>query len=124
VFGSAFGAATSPLLVLLPGIVAYAPAALVAQYFTIRLGSPRIPLLASLLSTVVNAVACLAFIPVFGMTGAALASTIGYLSAIIALLVIFVRRENLGIGAVLPDAGSPAALISLLREVMPARRVA
>jgi O-antigen/teichoic acid export membrane protein len=124
VFGSAFGAATAPLLVLLPGIVAYAPAALVAQYFTIRLGSPRIPLLASLLSTVVNAVACLAFIPVFGMTGAALASTIGYLSAIIALLVIFVRRENLGIGAVLPDAGSPAALISLLREVMPGRRVA
>lgn len=123
VFGSAFRAATAPLLVLLPGIVAYAPAALVAQYFTIRLGSPKIPLLASMLSTVVNAAACLAFIPLLGITGAALASTLGYLSAITALLVIFLRRENLGFGAVLPDATSPAALITLLRQVLPASRL-
>jgi stage V sporulation protein B len=122
VFGSAFRAATVPLLVLVPGVVAFAPAALVAQYFTIRLGSPKIPLVASLLSTVVNAVACLAFIPLLGMTGAALASTIGYLSAMTVLLVIFVRRENLPVSAVIPDTASPAALISLLRQVMPGGR--
>lgn len=93
-FGEDFSDSVRPLWVLLPGIVAYAPVTVLVVYLSVRRGRPRLSLAVSVMAMVVTTAAALAFIPPWGATGAALASTLGY-AAGGGLAWIFFRRLRL-----------------------------
>jgi O-antigen/teichoic acid export membrane protein len=78
VFGTAFKGAVTPLELLLPGVVAYAPVTVLVVQLSIRRGQPVASLAVSALSMVVTIAAALLLVPGHGASGAAAASTIGY----------------------------------------------
>ncbi len=73
----AFAASTGPLWALLPGVVAFAPGAVLAGDFIGR-GRPGWNTQASALTVGINVVLCLAWIPSAGVLGAAWASSVAY----------------------------------------------
>ena len=77
-FGDDFRGAVRPLLLLLPGVVAYAPVSILVVYISIRSDRPRLSLVVSVVGLVVTTVAAFVFIPPYGTSGAAVASAIGY----------------------------------------------
>ena len=79
-FGDDFSDSVRPLWVLLPGVVAYAPVTVLVVYLSVRVGKPRLSLAVSVAAMLVTTAAAFAFIPIWGTTGAALASTLGYVA--------------------------------------------
>ena len=78
ILGEAFGAADDALLLLLPGVVLYAPVTVLVGYLSVRRGRPRLSLAVSVVGMALTLGAALLLIPRFGVAGAAVASTIGY----------------------------------------------
>jgi O-antigen/teichoic acid export membrane protein len=76
--GSAFAAARTPLLLLVPGAVAYAPVQILVVYLSVRRGLPRLSLLAGLVAMLVTVSASVPLVEAFGASGAAGASALGY----------------------------------------------
>ena len=93
-FGEDFSDAVRPLWVLLPGVVAYAPVTVLVVYLSVRRGRPHLSLAVALVGLVVTAVGALVFIPPYGTTGAALASTIGYVAGGALAWVFFARLSR------------------------------
>jgi len=91
VFGNDFRHAARPLAFLLPGVVAYAPVTILVVYISIRAGRPRLSLWVSVLGLVVTAAMSLVLIPPYGASGAAIASTIGYVAGGLAAWLTFNR---------------------------------
>ena len=89
--GHAFAGATQPLRLLLPGIVVYAPVTILIVYLSVRHGKPRLSLAVSVVGMIVTLIAALILIPRHGASGAAIASSIGYLAGA-ALAWVFLRR--------------------------------
>jgi O-antigen/teichoic acid export membrane protein len=81
-FGNHFAGARTPLLILLPAIVVFAPAKIVAVYLSGRLGRPGFQFAVSVTSTVLTAAAAVLLVPSLGMSGAAIATCVGYFSGI------------------------------------------
>jgi O-antigen/teichoic acid export membrane protein len=90
-FGDDFSDSVRPLWVLLPGVVAYAPVTVLVVYLSVRRGRPRLSLAVSVVALVVTTAAALVFIPPWGTTGAALASTLGYVAGGALAWVFFAR---------------------------------
>jgi O-antigen/teichoic acid export membrane protein len=76
--GDAFDGAVTPLLLLLPGAVAYAPVQVLVVYLSVRHGRPRLALTAGLVAMAVTIGASFPLIAALGASGAAAASGIGY----------------------------------------------
>jgi O-antigen/teichoic acid export membrane protein len=76
--GRAFDGARTPLLLLLPGAVAYAPVQILVVYLSVRRGRPRLALAAGLVAMAVTVAASVPLVLAFGASGAAGASAIGY----------------------------------------------
>jgi O-antigen/teichoic acid export membrane protein len=95
-FGEDFRGAVKPLVLLLPGVVAYAPVSILVVYISIRCERPRLSLLVSVLGLVVTTAASFVLIPPYGASGAAVASAIGYAAGGLAAWAVFVRlaRRN------------------------------
>lgn len=93
-FGEDFSDSVRPLWVLLPGVVAYAPVTVLVVYLSVRRGRPRLSLAVSVVALVVTTATALAFIPLWGTTGAAAASTIGYAAGGALAWVFFARRAR------------------------------
>jgi O-antigen/teichoic acid export membrane protein len=89
--GSGFAAARTPLLLLLPGAVAYAPVQILVVYLSVRRGRPRLALLAGLVAMVVTVAASVPLIEAFGASGAAGASAIGYACGALVAWALFRR---------------------------------
>ena len=77
-FGEAFEGAARPLLLLLPGVVAYGTVTVLVVYVSVRRGRPRLALTVSVAGMVVTAAAAVPLIAEYGKTGAAAASSLGY----------------------------------------------
>jgi O-antigen/teichoic acid export membrane protein len=90
-FGEDFRGAVRPLVLLLPGVVAYAPVSILVVYISIRCERPRLSLLVSVVGLVVSTAASFVFIPSYGASGAAVASAIGYAAGGLAAWISFVR---------------------------------
>jgi O-antigen/teichoic acid export membrane protein len=98
-FGEDFRGAWRPLALLLPGVVAYAPVAILVVYLSIRRERPNLSLLVSAVGLVVTAGASFLFIPRYGVSGAAVASAVGYAAGGLAAWLSFVRLAGLtGLG--------------------------
>lgn len=117
-FGRDFAGAVTPFRWLLPGVAAWGAANLFAAYYTNQLGRPRVPLTVAGISLVINVLLCLVLIPRAGLAGAAIASSAGYLVAIVVEMWLFRR-----------DAGATWRTLLLvnradLREALSMARVA
>jgi O-antigen/teichoic acid export membrane protein len=102
VYGRDYAGAVAPLLILLPGIVAYSPASVLSAYFSMRRAQMRYPMVVAGTSAIVNALLCLALIAPLGAEGAAAASTTGYLVGSALLLGMFLRVARTSITQVVP----------------------
>jgi len=77
-FGEDFEPAARPLLLLLPGIVAYGPVTILVVYLSVRHARPNLSLGVAVAAMVATAVLSLVLIPRYGAEGAAAASAVGY----------------------------------------------
>ncbi|HUZ81960.1 MAG TPA: oligosaccharide flippase family protein, partial [Gaiellaceae bacterium] len=102
-FGPRFQPAVAALLILLPGMVAFAPATVLAVFFSMRIGRARYAFFLALGSALTTALLAVLLIPRFGLEGAALASTIGYVSSIVIALGLFVRLTHVSVAKLLPS---------------------
>ena len=91
VLGEAFEGSVRPLLLLLPGIVLYAPVSVLVVYLSVRHGRPRLSVAVSLLGMAVTLGLALVLIPEHGVTGAAVASAVGYAAGGALAWLFFVR---------------------------------
>jgi O-antigen/teichoic acid export membrane protein len=100
-----YGAAFTPMIpafrILLVGVFALSLGSPMSTYFTIRLGKPQIPMMLAGLSAVVCIVVCLLTVRQFGLVGAALASTSGYIVGQGLAIGTFVRVSRVKFGTVL-----------------------
>jgi O-antigen/teichoic acid export membrane protein len=104
VFSDEFKDSVSPTLWLLPGIVAYAPVAVLSIFISVRHRLPNLALIGPALSIVVTIGLALMLIPSRGVDGAAIASSGGYIVSAVASWILFVRLAGLGwLGRRLPS---------------------
>lgn len=104
VYGHPFAGSVAPLLLLIPGIVAYSPASVLSAYFSMRRGEMRYPMLVAGVSAAVNALLCVALVARLGARGAAIASTGGYVAGSTLLLALFFSIGRTQAREVLPRA--------------------
>jgi O-antigen/teichoic acid export membrane protein len=94
VLGEEFEKSTEALLLLLPGAVAYAPVAVLVVYLSIRRGRPRLSLAVAAAALVFTLGPALVLIPAYGINGAAVSSSIGYVASALLALVFFLRLSR------------------------------
>jgi O-antigen/teichoic acid export membrane protein len=115
VFGVYFEPSVHPLLVLIVGVVAFAPGSIIAVYFSMRKGRTRYPLLISVISLGVTTVAALVLIPSHFVTGAAEACTLGYVTGMTIGGYWFARSTGTRLKEFLPRFSDYRSLRFLLR---------
>jgi len=89
-FGSAFLPSLTPLLILLPGIVAFSGARVLLADLSGR-GKPEIGMRAAFISLAINIPLNILLIPRWGISGAAFASTIAYILATLIIIIAFAK---------------------------------
>ncbi len=117
-FGEEFQPSVAPLLWLLPGIAAFSAANVIASYLA-GAGKPRLNFYVSLAGLIVTIALDLLLIPRFNIAGAAIASTLSYLTSTIVIIYFFVRASNLKVRQILRPTRDDVALgVSLLRALV------
>jgi O-antigen/teichoic acid export membrane protein len=89
-YGRPFAESVAPLLLLLPGTVAYS-VSIVGESFLTAVGRPGRVTFAELIGFAITVVGLPLVVPRFGITGAATLSTISYVAVLVASL-LFLRR--------------------------------
>ncbi len=92
-FGSDFMGSVLPLIILLPGIIAFAIGGVIASYLSGR-GRPEFAAYSSSACLVVNLILNIILIPRIGIAGAAVASSIGYIVDTLIVLVAFIKMSG------------------------------
>jgi O-antigen/teichoic acid export membrane protein len=110
-FGTAFSGAVVPLALLGPGIVSMTVVNLVGAYVS-GIGHPGDATKANVVNLLVNVAVNLLLIPVFGIAGAALASSVSYTSAAVVLAVLWKRRSGLSVRELLVPTISDARAVA------------
>ena len=114
-YGEAFRPSIAALLWLLPGIVVFSIANVLAAYIA-GIGKPRLNFLVSGISLIVTIGLDLALIPKLGIVGASIASTVSYSVSALMLIVFFVRETGSSLRQVLLlSSGDLKLLLSLVR---------
>ena len=90
VFGTAFASAAFPLMILLPGILAFSVGGVLAADLSGR-GKPQFAIYSSLTCLIVNIILNIIFIPKWGIAGAAFASAISYWVDTMVVLIAFLK---------------------------------
>jgi O-antigen/teichoic acid export membrane protein len=93
VFGPEFTASYMPMLLLLPGGVLLGMVLIISGFFDGR-GKPHLSAILSLCAVVVIVVSDIFLIPVLGIRGAALGSSLGYLCAFVVAVALFWRASH------------------------------
>lgn len=114
-YGEAFRPSVMALLWLLPGIVLFSIANVLAAYIA-GIGKPRLNLLVSGVSLVVTITLDLLLIPKLNIVGAAIASTVSYSISALLLVVFFMRETGAPLREVLlPTSEDLRMLLSVAR---------
>jgi O-antigen/teichoic acid export membrane protein len=93
-FGDDFSGAARPLALLLPGVALYGPVSILIVYLSVRHGRPRLSLAVSVVAMVVTVISSVILIPAYGSSGAAVASSIGYVAGAALAWVFFLRMAR------------------------------
>jgi stage V sporulation protein B len=118
IFGEEFRPSVTPLLLLLPGIVAFSAANVIASYLA-GIGKPQLNLYVALAGVIVTVVLDVLLIPRFDIAGAAIASTLSYLTSTLFIIWFFMRVSKLAVREILWLTRQDVALgISLLRSLV------
>ena len=94
ILGDEFQESTEALLLLLPGAVAYAPVAVLVVYLSIRRGRPNLSLAVAAAALVFTLAPALVLVPAYGINGAAVSSSIGYVASALLALLLFLRLSR------------------------------
>jgi O-antigen/teichoic acid export membrane protein len=117
-----FSASIPAFLIIMPGIVALSISKILSSYVG-GLGMPLRVALASGAALVLNVVANLILIPIFGFVGAAIASLISYSAHAVMLVSIASRLSRRpALSFVIPTGAEWARLLTGIREVYALRR--
>jgi O-antigen/teichoic acid export membrane protein len=92
--GDAFRHAATPLALLLPGVVVYAPVTILVLYLSVRCERPSTSLASAVVAGAVTLGAAFALVPGHGASGAAVASSLGYAAGALAAWLAFVRLRR------------------------------
>lgn len=92
-FGDDYGPAVSAVLMLLPGMVAYAPALILGEYFIVQRGEPGRATSMAVASLVMGTLLNLMLTPRLGAAGASIASSCSYV-AMLLLAIRFFHRDT------------------------------
>ena len=93
-YGEQFNASVLPLIILIPGVVAWDVGRVLSQYISFNRGKPHLCTVAAIVGMIVNISGNLFAIPRWGINGAAITSTISYILVIIIVLFFFWRLKN------------------------------
>jgi O-antigen/teichoic acid export membrane protein len=115
VYGSAFSASVSPLLGLAPGLFALGATRAIGAYL-LRLDRPLLGSAIVVASLLLNVVLNLVLIPSYGVTGAAVASSVAYCMLALAQVVWFLRATATPPGELLPTREEARRLWTVLRR--------
>ena len=114
-YGEAFRPSIMALVWLLPGIVIFSVANVLAAYIA-GIGKPRLNLLVSGISLIVTISLDLALIPSLNIVGAAIASSVSYTLSALMLIVFFIRETGAPLREVLlPTSEDLKILLSVAR---------
>ncbi len=114
-YGEAFRPSIMALIWLLPGIVVFSVANVLAAYIA-GIGKPRLNLIVSGVSLIVTIGLDLALIPKLNIVGAAIASTVSYSLSAVLLIVFFIRETGASVREVLlPTSEDLRMLLSAVR---------
>jgi O-antigen/teichoic acid export membrane protein len=124
VFGQEYRPAVSSILLLLPGLVCYAPATIVVEYFMVQRGDARKATFIAGTSLVTSTILNFPLTPRFGADGASAASSISYIVMLITALMLFKRDTGLKVTAPVAVTRNDAAAVlsSLVNAVRGIRR--
>lgn len=95
-YGHAFASAVGPFLWLLPGTTFFSITNVLASYLA-GIGKPGTNLMVSLISTACTVVLTITLLPRFGLTGAAIATSIGYFASTILTGFFVIRVSGTGL---------------------------
>lgn len=110
VMGPAYEASLLPLAALLPGVAAYAAASSLSAFYTNHLGRPQLSGAIAGMSLSISFITGWFLVPLWGPLGAGVASSTGYILAIVAAYGVFLKHAGLPVRALwrsslsLPDA--------------------
>src|SRR5206468_7248195 len=88
-FGSRYRGAVGSVLLLLPGMICYAPATIIAEYFIVQRGRPGKAALIAGASMVTSAALNFPLTPAWGAAGASIASSISYAVMLAVAVALF-----------------------------------
>ncbi len=88
-YGLEFAGAVMPLLLLLPGVVAWGAGRILSQFISYNAGKAYVCTVAAFVGSVLNVIANLYTIPRWGLIGAAFTSTVSYVTTLGVLAVAF-----------------------------------
>jgi O-antigen/teichoic acid export membrane protein len=91
IFTTAFEPSVLPLLLLLPGVAIYGLAHITTPYFNAYVRRPMINTLIAGLSILIQSILIVLLVPLMGLAGAALGTSIGYIIAVGVNFAIFRR---------------------------------
>jgi len=119
VFSSSFIPAIAPLLLLLPGTLAMA-LGIIAAYHLFGMGKAFQPSLAALVATIITVILDLLLIPLLGIQGAALASTLAYVAFLTMCLYFVLAESEANVKSLLiPTRQDMAMLFLVIKKVWP-----
>lgn len=93
-YGSRFHGAILPLMILLPGIIALGLVKLLSGHLHGR-GKPHFGSIATIVSLVITIMLDVVLIPIYGVMGAALATTCAYFTSLVVIVWFFARESGL-----------------------------
>jgi len=93
-YGAKFNASVLPLILLIPGVVAWGGGRALSQYIAFNRGKPALCTLAAFIGMGFNIVGNLFAIPKWGIKGAAVTSTISYFLTMLFLMIVFRRKVS------------------------------
>lgn len=118
-YGTAFAPVVPALQVLLLGVVAISLGSPMSNYFTLKLGRPGVALRLAGASAALCIVVSLALVPVLGMLGAAVGSTVAYVAGQTIATWYFCRMTGLSISRVLvPTYEDLGVYVGFARRVL------
>jgi O-antigen/teichoic acid export membrane protein len=94
-YGRDYRGAIGPLIVLIPGLIAWSASKILSQYLVYNRGLFWVPTVSAVISAVINIGLNIVLVPSIGIWGAAIASTLSYSSfALLLVLVYQLRGKN------------------------------
>lgn len=114
-FGKDFSPAVLPLILLVPGVIGWSLARSLAQFIAYQVGKPWLNTQAAVAAFVLNVILNFVFIPMFGVAGASIASSVSYLSNLV--LLAFVFRKLSG-AKILPTFIPQREDLALLKQLL------